>query len=50
MATESSDDTADEPMNEYECLRCGTIVTSKSHPGGCPDCGNGLQGRHNSLE
>lgn len=34
----------------YECLRCGNIVTSESHPGECDVCGGGFQNRAMSLE
>ncbi len=33
----------------YECLLCGTIVESKSHPGSC-ECGGEFQNRAKSLE
>lgn len=34
----------------YECLRCGEIVTSETHPGECPNCGGVVQDRAMSLE
>lgn len=40
----------DDGVAEYECLRCGTIVVRKRHPGECPDCGATLQNRAMSLE
>lgn len=39
----------DRAMSRYECLRCGEITESHSHPGGC-DCGGTYQNRTNSLE
>jgi hypothetical protein len=42
---------ANSPDDEstYECLQCGTVVTSSTHPGSC-DCGGEFQNRGNSLE
>jgi len=34
----------------YECLRCGAIVTSETHPGECEECGGEFQNRAMSLE
>lgn len=34
----------------YECLGCGQIVTSDSHPGECASCGGVVQDRAMSLE
>jgi len=36
-------------LSAYECLRCGDITESHSHPGTC-DCGGEYQNRANSLE
>ena len=33
----------------YECLQCGSIVESKTHPGTC-ECGGEFQNRAKSLE
>lgn len=33
----------------YECLQCGAIVESETHPGEC-ECGGSFQDRSNSLE
>lgn len=38
-----------EERSTYECLRCGDIVESRSHPGTC-DCGGEYQNRAKSLE
>ncbi|WP_123534343.1 rubrerythrin-like domain-containing protein [Halosimplex salinum] len=35
--------------SKYECLQCGDIVESESHPGSC-DCGGQFQNRAKSLE
>ncbi|MFB6112833.1 MAG: rubrerythrin-like domain-containing protein [Halodesulfurarchaeum sp.] len=35
---------------EYECLRCGTVVTSTSQPLECSRCGGGLRNRSTSME
>lgn len=45
-------DLADDPdeKKEYECLRCGELILAESHPGTCPECGAGVQGRKKSLE
>lgn len=43
------DDTAD-LTSEYECLECGTLVESETHPGVCSECGGDLQNRAKSLE
>lgn len=45
-------DVAEQPDSEslYECLRCGRIVISDSHPGECTVCGGGFQNRAMSLE
>lgn len=42
-------DTA-EISSEYECLHCGEIVESRTHPGTCSDCGGDFQNRAKSLE
>lgn len=34
----------------YECLKCGELVTSDSHPGDCEGCGGAFQDRALSLE
>ncbi|MFB6135899.1 MAG: rubrerythrin-like domain-containing protein [Halobacteriaceae archaeon] len=34
----------------YECLGCGTIVKSDTHPGTCEECGGSFQNRAMSLE
>lgn len=44
------DVTDDEELSEYECLECGTIVESASHPGDCEECGGTVQNRGMSLE
>ena len=36
--------------SKYECLECGTIVESETHPGQCSDCGSDFQNRAKSLE
>ncbi|QGN07059.1 rubrerythrin-like domain-containing protein [Halorhabdus sp. CBA1104] len=33
----------------YECLQCGTIVESETHPGAC-ECGGEFHNRAKSLE
>lgn len=38
-----------EGLSTYECLRCGEIVESHSHPATC-DCGGEYQNRAKSLE
>lgn len=45
-------DIPDDPDTEstYECLRCGAIVTSDTHPGICEECGGEFQNRAKSLE
>ena len=43
------DDTGDITSN-YECLKCGDIVTAATHPGECPECGGDFQNRAKSLE
>ena len=42
---------ANSPDSEstYECLQCGTLITSKTHPGTC-ECGGEFQNREKSLE
>ena len=35
--------------SEYECLQCGTLIESRSHPGAC-GCGGDFQNRAKSLE
>jgi len=35
--------------SKYECLECGDIVESGTHPGRC-DCGGEFQNRAKSLE
>ncbi len=42
----------EEPESEsiYDCLNCGKIVTSDSHPGECEACGGGFRNRAMSLE
>lgn len=42
------DENPDE-THTYECLECGTIVESETHPGDC-DCGGSFQDRAKSLE
>lgn len=44
-------DISDDPNTAsiYECLRCGDIVESESHPGPC-NCGGEFQNRAKSLE
>jgi len=37
-------------ISEYECLQCGTIVHSETHPGVCSECGGEFQNRAKSLE
>ena len=40
-----------ESASMYECLQCGNIVISDSHPGKCSVCGrDGFQNRAMSLE
>ncbi|MDS0477242.1 rubrerythrin-like domain-containing protein [Natrinema sp. 1APR25-10V2] len=39
-----------ETESTYECLQCGEIARSTSHPGNCPECNNVMQNRANSLE
>lgn len=36
--------------SEYECLRCGNLVTADRHPGECDECGGVFQNRAKSLE
>lgn len=48
MVFDGPDDT--DASSVYECLRCGVIVTSDSHPVDCPDCGGVVQNRAMSLE
>ncbi|MFC4245425.1 rubrerythrin-like domain-containing protein [Natribaculum luteum] len=36
-------------VSTYECLQCGNVVESKTHPGEC-DCGGEFQNRAKSLE
>ncbi|MFC6824465.1 rubrerythrin-like domain-containing protein [Halopelagius fulvigenes] len=43
------DDTSDH-SSEYECLECGAIVESETHPGECSECGGDFQNRAKSLE
>jgi len=45
-------DLADDPdtASMYECLGCGAIVESQTHPGECADCGESFQNRAMSLE
>ncbi|WP_226042679.1 rubrerythrin-like domain-containing protein [Natrinema sp. DC36] len=45
-------DIQDNPGKEssYECLQCGEITRSTSHPGNCPTCNRVMQNRANSLE
>ena len=43
------DDTAD-IASKYECLKCGAIVESQTHPGACSECGGDFQNRAKSLE
>lgn len=38
-----------ESPSVYECLGCGEIVTSKSHPGTC-ECGGEFHNRAKSVE
>ncbi len=33
----------------YECLQCGRLVSSETHPGTC-ECGGEFQNREKSLE
>ncbi|MFC7141521.1 rubrerythrin-like domain-containing protein [Halosimplex aquaticum] len=40
---------APDEASKYECLHCGDIVESESHPGAC-DCGGQFQNRAKSLE
>ena len=35
--------------SEYECMQCGTLVESNSHPGVC-ECGGEFRNRAKSLE
>ena len=42
------EDDPDRP-SEYECLQCGKIVESETHPGEC-ECGGSFQDRSKSLE
>lgn len=42
-------DTA-EITSTYECLQCGEIVTARTHPGACSQCGGEYQNRAKSLE
>jgi len=45
-------DQPDESSDEstYECLECGTVVTSDTHPGTCEECGGDLHNRAMALE
>ncbi|MFB6170784.1 MAG: rubrerythrin-like domain-containing protein [Haloarculaceae archaeon] len=36
--------------SRYECLSCGELVESITHPTDCPECGATLQSQANSLE
>ncbi|WP_150123015.1 rubrerythrin-like domain-containing protein [Haladaptatus sp. R4] len=36
--------------SEYECPRCGAIVTAAHHPGACDDCNVHLRNRRTPLE
>ena len=36
--------------SQYECLGCGKLITSKTHPTECPGCGEPVQNRAMSLE
>lgn len=44
------DDDPETPPPTYECLNCGAIVESDSHPVECDNCGSGLQNRAISME
>jgi len=35
---------------EYECPRCGDLVTARSHPGTCTDCDTTFRNRGTPLE
>lgn len=35
---------------EYECRRCGTIVSADSYPGSCSDCGTAMRNRRMPYE
>jgi rubrerythrin len=46
-------DIEENPESEsiYECLKCGNVVRSDSHPGTCSVCGSdGFQNRAMALE
>ncbi|SHL18413.1 rubrerythrin-like domain-containing protein [Haladaptatus paucihalophilus] len=36
--------------SQYECPRCGTIVTATYHPGACDECDVHLRNRGTPLE
>lgn len=43
-------DPALETHREYECIQCGSIVTSDEYSGACPDCDAELRNRRTPLE
>lgn len=37
-------------LSRYECLSCGELIDSVTHPTDCPDCGATVQNQAMSLE